>query len=214
MKYDGGPFLDDLCRTLELVSSPKLIRSNTNLIYDCGDSILRLTPNSFRSEDEVRRELHWMAFVGGRTSDVVHLIGEGTRQFVHRDESFTAAVLEKIEGKPVEKDQWNASHFEQLGRLTGMMHRIGQDYSPSTDVDLTHWNEIPEADLVKHLPDDDRELPHLSRLATEYLNAMPRGGGALRSHPLRYPCGQLPAQGERSNDPLRFRKLLSWTLHQ
>ena len=181
MNYDSGPFLEDLRSTFELDCAPKLIRSNTNLIYDCGNLILRLTPNSFRSADEVRRELHWMAFVGSKTEDVVHLIGDGpadTQQFMRGEESFTVAKLEKIHGEPVAKEQWNSDHFERLGKLTGMMHRIGQEYAPSKDVALTEWDEIPEADLARHLPDDERELPRLNQAASSYLGQMPREAGS------------------------------------
>jgi amicoumacin kinase len=176
LPYDRGTFLDELCRSFELTVQPKLIRSNTNLIYDCGDSILRLTPNSFRSADEVARELHWMEFVGSRTTGVVHIIGDdpvSTRQFSVGEESFTAARLERIDGKPVEQEQWNASHFEQLGQLTGLLHRIGQDYSPPENVALVEWDKIPEACLARQLPDDDRCLPRLNKAALEYMGAMP-----------------------------------------
>jgi hypothetical protein len=74
-QYGEGPFLKHLCHALELKGRPKLIRYNTNLIYDCADFIVRLTPNAFRARDEVLRELHWMNFVGTHTKDVVQVLG-------------------------------------------------------------------------------------------------------------------------------------------
>lgn len=82
MRYGDGEFVAELGRSLGLSTSPRLIRSNTNLVYDCGDLILRLTPNSFRSAEEVERELHWLRFVASHTDDVVHLSEDEVRAVV------------------------------------------------------------------------------------------------------------------------------------
>lgn len=175
-QYGEGEFLEHLCRSLDLGGRPDLIRYNTNLIYDCGDFIVRLTPNSYRPRDEVVRELHWMQFVATRTRDVVQVLGDSptdTQQIEFDGEHFTVTRLEKIIGDPINADQWNETHFERLGALTGFLHRIGQQYAAPADVDLSEWNKVPDACLAEQLPDDDRNLPGLNQLVFEHMAAMP-----------------------------------------
>ncbi len=201
-RYGKGPFLEHLTRVFALQSEPKLIRHNTNLIFDCGDQIIRLTPNAFRSADDVNRELHWMTFVGKHTDRVVRVLGPDatiTRQVEFGGESFTATLLQKIEGQPIGKDAWNATHFEQVGQLTCLLHRLGQEYRPGPEVALLSWDRSPEACLAHDLPADERELPRLNQAVYEYMAAMPKpeshfGPIHYDIHPGNYldtPTGQL-----------------------
>ena len=187
-RYGEGAFFIHLCEDLGLAGSPQLIRHNTNLIYDCGEFIVRLTPNSFRSREEVLRELHWMQFVGSRTPDVVSVIGESatdTRQFMFEGEHFTVTLLEKIIGKPITAEQWNASHFERLGALTGFLHKVGQEYrAPNDEAELTEWDSTPEACLAHELPEDERALPDLNQRVFDHMAAMPRD--PARYGPIHY----------------------------
>ena len=180
-RYGSGAFFESLCDCLGLHGRPELIRHNTNLIYDGGEFVVRLTPNSFRPREEVERELHWMKYVATRTPDVVQLYGDDrelTRQFEFDGEEFTVTMLEKIIGEPIGAESWNGAHFERLGRLTGFMHRIGQDYQAPAGFELTEWDATPDASLADHLPDDDRDLSGLSDLVLEHMAAMPRGLGS------------------------------------
>lgn len=118
-----------------------------------------------------------MAFVGARARDVVHVLGDEpthTRQFDFADESFTVTRLERIEGRPIAAEQWNAAHFQRVGALTGLLHRLGQQYRPPPAVDLHEWDRIPEACLAHDLPSDDRRLPELNRVVFDHMAAMPR----------------------------------------
>ena len=176
-RYGGGAFVGQLCAALGLAAEPELIRHNTNLIYDCGDLIVRLTPNSVRSREEVAKELHWMSFVASRTRDVVQVLGDDpteTRQFESGGEEFTITLLEKIEGEPVAQEQWGAGHFQRLGRLAGFLHRIAQEYRPRRGFDLTGWDEIPEASLARELPDDSRNLLKINDKVLNYMDSMAR----------------------------------------
>lgn len=176
-RYGGGLFLEKLCRALSLPGRPRLIRYNTNLIYDCGDQIVRLTPNTSRSKEEVERELHWMAYLGSHSDRMVKVLGSsrtGTQQIEFEDEHFTATRLERIEGQPVREAQWNEAHFEQLGALAGFLHRLGQAYDPPSGFELSEWDESPEACLAHNLPEDERGLPAANQKVFEYMAAMPR----------------------------------------
>ncbi len=177
MAYGDGPFFDALCRELALPDATKLIRSNTNLIYDCGPTVVRLTPDAFRPVEEVLKELHWLRFVQQHTGDVVQVVaddGAETERFTFDGELFTVTRFERIEGQPITREQWNDQHFEQVGELTGFLHRIAEDYKPEAPVDLSHWDEVPDTTLVQYLPDDDRGLTQLNQTVCDYMAAMPR----------------------------------------
>ena len=187
MSYGDGPFFDALCRELDLPDDCKLIRSNTNLIYDCGPTYLRLTPNAYRSRPEVVKELRWLQFVQRHTDDVVQVVGDGdalTNQFTFDGESFTVTRFERIDGEPITRERWDDQHFEQVGELTGFLHRIAQDYKPAVDVALSHWDEVPEACLAEHLPDDGRGLRQLNQTVFDHMAAMPRA--AEQYGPIHY----------------------------
>ena len=177
MHYGQGPFLDALCDALAPPSPPRLIRSNTNLIYDCGDIILRLTPCSFRPAEDVTKELHWLHDVGKHLSDVVRVEGDDptrTQPFAFADERFTVTRFVKIEGRPIQQQEWNADHFQRLGQLAGSLHRIARAYAPPAEFDLPEWDRTPEACLAQHLPEDERELPRLNKRVFDVMQAMPR----------------------------------------
>ena len=177
-RYGEGSFPGILARLIGFSGTLELIRHNTNLVFDGGDFIVRLTPNSFRPREEVLRELHWMGFVGHHTPDVVRILNDSPsdiQQLQHENEEFTVTLFEKIDGTHIQEDQWNPDHFEQVGALTGLLHRLGQEYQPAeASLDLEEWDRIPEASLGHSLPKDERDLRKLSEDAVDNLRSIPR----------------------------------------
>lgn len=123
----------------------ELIRANTNLIYDCGTFIIRLTPAPVRTKLQIESELAWLSYLREKGAPVVKLVSGheaiavevGTRKF-------WGVVFDKIKGRKVEVQDWTGSHFERLGQLSGQMHRLGQEYQWADPYNYQHWNEIPE----------------------------------------------------------------------
>ncbi|MEM8783424.1 MAG: phosphotransferase [Planctomycetota bacterium] len=176
-RYGRGEFLESLRAQLGLDSAPTLIRHNTNLIYDGGTYVIRLTPNSFRAADEVARELAWLGFVSRQTPAVVRLLDSfspNPRQLEFHGEAFTVTVFEKVDGVPIPDEHWNEDHFQRLGALTGFLHRVSQRYVAPPGQELLAWDASPEASLSRNLPDDDRALPALVERTFEWLNRLPR----------------------------------------
>ncbi len=127
------------------VSTAKLIRANTNLIYDCGRYIIRLTPASVRTKLEIESELAWLIYLAQEEAPVVELISGNHPLVVEVDSlAYWGVVFTKIGGRKVEASDWTESHFEKLGQLTGQLHRLGQDYNCTTELHYQHWDEIPE----------------------------------------------------------------------
>jgi len=102
----------------------KLIRGNANLIYDCGDKILRLT--------HIASELDWLSFLKEKDLPVVEILPSLKKELIVQIENnenyFSCVCFNKIQGERISEEDWNTSHFEKLGRITGLLHREGQKY--------------------------------------------------------------------------------------
>ena len=171
-RYGEGEFAQRLSETLAIEEPPQLIRHYTNLIYDCGHFVIRLTPNSFRPRDGVIRELHWLLDVGSQSESIVQLFGDeptNPRQFEFEAEHFTVTLFEKIDGEPINEAQWNSDHFQRLGRLTGWLHRTGMGYVAPSGWELLAWDDAPEESSADYLPDDHRQLARLNRKVAEHV---------------------------------------------
>lgn len=126
-------------------SRAKLIRSNTNLIYDCERTIIRLTPASIRSRLAVHSELSWLEFLDQQGVDVVKVIsGVEPITLTIIGNTFWAVVFEKIAGRKLTKADWTPVHFKKLGRLTGQLHHLVRLYKWELPIHYPHWDEIPE----------------------------------------------------------------------
>lgn len=141
------------------VEKAQLIRSNTNLVYDCGDQILRLTPATIRDKVDVQTEIDWLQFLGQKGLSVVQVLGKGEVLTVNlEEETFWAIGFKKIQGAKVTAKAWNERHFERLGKLLGLLHKHGKGYAISNNLSYRHWDEIPEFKGFTYFPDDERQL--------------------------------------------------------
>lgn len=147
--------------------SIRLIKGDSNLIYDCSDSILRISYSGIRTVSDVEAEIEWLRFLHRKGLSVVRLLpslnGRLREVIEGRDGYFTAVLFEKIAGSKVEKTTWNITHFEKLGRLTGKLHNANSAYRKrQSTVGLKHWHELVECGYVELLPDDERGLRQLN----------------------------------------------------
>lgn len=123
----------------------ELIRANTNLIYDCGAFIIRLTPAFVRTKLQIENELAWLVYLGERGAPVVKLISGREAITVEVGErKFWGVIFARIKGRKVEAKDWNGNHFERLGQLSGQLHRLGQQFEWTSDDNYQHWNQLPE----------------------------------------------------------------------
>lgn len=126
-------------------SDATLIRANTNLIYDCKNCIIRLTPSHVRTKLEIESELSWLTYLAEAGAAVVRLISGDSPITVRVDaQSFWGVIFIKISGKKVDRGDWTKAHFEKLGVLSGQLHRLGKDYTRKVNLAQKHWDEIPE----------------------------------------------------------------------
>jgi len=72
-------FTDDIlleiCSRYGLLSeNASLIKEDSNLIYDCGDSILRISHSAIRGREVILKELEWMQYLLSKEVSVVGII--------------------------------------------------------------------------------------------------------------------------------------------
>ena len=151
-----------------------LIRSNKNLIYDCGDKVLRISPSIIRSKSEVEAEINWLIFLIEKELPVVRLIPSNTKKYFEvidgQDNYETVVCFEKIIGNKISKPYWNGEHFKKLGKLVGNLHRVGKQFKPKETLEYQDWDSIIEYKYHKYLPQDNRELPKLHQNLVKQIN--------------------------------------------
>ncbi len=157
--------ISEACKRYEIeVESAKLIRSNTNYIFDCGDKFLRLTPSEIRNEKAIKAELAWIEYLRKNDLRVVEVVNSRhghNYELIGLKNQVIAVCFQKIEGEKISKERWNAQHFRNLGELLGKMHKLSRKYRPGKGIIYNHWNEIDEHHIVDYLPKDDRQLSKL-----------------------------------------------------
>ena len=146
--------LEEACQLYGISSSEvQLLKGNSNLVYDCGDKILRLSHSEIRSYPDVKLEIEWMRFLQNQKLPVVKTIPSINQQNLEQigdDDHFTVVCFEKIEGEKVTEAEWNEKHFQKLGRLTGKLHSTQRE-NKQDDSSYKHWDEIVEFDNYKLL---------------------------------------------------------------
>ena len=160
------------------VEKTKLIRSNKNLIYDCGDKILRISPSNIRSKTEIEAEISWLIFLAENRLPVVTVIQSNSKKnfeiIANQNNYSTVVCFNKIIGEKISKSYWNNKHFKKLGKLTGILHRVGKQYKQKENLVYKDWNSIIEFESYKDLPQDERGLPQLHQKIVNQINQLPK----------------------------------------
>lgn len=156
----------------------QLIRSNKNFIYDCGDKFLRISPSNIRSKSEIEAEISWLIYLKENQIAVVELIQSNSKNYFeiidYQDNYSTAVCFKRIIGDKISKPHWNDKHFQRLGKLTGLLHRVGKKYVPKDNLKYEEWDTIHEFESYKYLPQDKRELPELHHKIVNQINQYPK----------------------------------------
>ncbi|MEM1321307.1 MAG: phosphotransferase [Bacteroidota bacterium] len=174
--YYSPKLLAEACSHYQLNGDQaKLLRENSNLVFDCGDQVLRLTHSSVRRIEDMQVELEWLIDLKNRGLPVVHLVPSLTGRFFVQitvgDTYFTATCFQKIYGRKINKDDWTASHFRLLGTLAAQLHKAANDFSYPSKIVYPHWNETADYFHSRHLPEDERRLPALhDQLIDQFAN--------------------------------------------
>lgn len=140
----------------------RLIRRNKNLVYDCGDRIIKVSHSDERDSLSLEAELDWMMFLRENSLPIVDVLPSSRGRRLERIDAerghFSAVCYEKIDGTRIQPEDWGPAHFTRLGSILGKMHRLGTSYHPKADFEYKTWQQINEFHAIQHAPDDDRKL--------------------------------------------------------
>jgi Ser/Thr protein kinase RdoA (MazF antagonist) len=173
-KHFNSEIFHGLCHKHGILpEKTKLIKEDSNLIYDCGDSILRVSYSGIRSAEDMAVELDWLVFLHLKKVPVAGIIpslaGEKMELVGDLENHFTAVRFEKIDGSKISDPTWNEAHFQKLGKLTGLIHRTSEEYPRKDHLKYSHWDELVECNYTTILPRDERNLQQLNdRLVDEF----------------------------------------------
>jgi len=171
--------LKEICGKFGLPpENASLIKEDSNLIYDCGESILRISHSAIRGREVILTELEWMQYLLSKEVSVVGIIPSQGGHLLESVEGascyFTAVLFVKVIGSKISKPTWKEPLFIELGCLAGRIHRVSKHYPREKRQKFQHWDELIEFGYFSFLPEDDREFKQLyQRLVAEF-NGYPR----------------------------------------
>ncbi len=178
-KHYNKEVLQQACFEFRInIGEAKLIRDNKNLVYDCGDRILRLSHSDFRKRIDIEAELDWLIFLNNNDLPVVEVIQTNSNsdliQIGWAKDYFTIVCFDKIKGNKITKKDWNNKHFNRLGEITGRLHKIGNQYENKNGLRYKDWDKITEFGFYKYLPQDKRELIKLYQRLVSQIKELPK----------------------------------------
>jgi len=178
LKYDQPQILESACLAFDIdFKKAKLIRYYSNLVYDCGETILRMTPSKENSEAGIIGELTFMQFLYEKGVAVAKVIlskeGKLTHKIPLNGSYLTAVCFEKIVGYKATKEDWKESHFEELGILPGSLHKHSLDFQQETSLSYKSWHHIAKGQVAENLPKDERKLLELHQQLVEEFHTYP-----------------------------------------
>ena len=142
--------------------------------------ILRLTPRTHRSPQQVVAEVDWVndlaerdvpvaavvPAMDGSLCQVVELVGE----------PFTAVSFQKARGEIGCGNDWTTDIFFDWGRLAGRLHRESRKYQPGFGRSRASWVDRLPA-VVPESVDDEIAMERLAQVAAR-LNSLPKSTDA------------------------------------
>ncbi|WP_282937000.1 phosphotransferase [Paenibacillus sp. RC67] len=119
-----------------------------NFIYEYEKDeacyILRFTPSSHRSKDQITGELDWILYLAKNGISVSKPIrstqGKYTELIYGEDTYFTVASFVKAEGNKLGYPECLHDNqlYQELGRMTGKMHALSKSYKPQSESTRRH----------------------------------------------------------------------------
>jgi amicoumacin kinase len=137
--------------------------------------ILRLTPHTHQSPEQVMAEVDWVNDLAARdvpVAAVVPALGEGlSRQADIAGERFTAVSFQRVQGEIGSRENWRPEIFVEWGRLTGRLHRESRRYQPASEGRASWMGRLPS--IIPESVDDEIALQRLAQV-TQTLNSLPK----------------------------------------
>jgi amicoumacin kinase len=137
--------------------------------------ILRLTPSSHQSKDQVMAEVEWVNDLASRDVPVAAVVpavdGSLSRSVEIAGEQFTAVSFQKVPGEIGSREHWTPAVFAAWGQLAGRLHRESRRYEPVSNRRANWVDRLPS--VILESLDDEIALQRLAR-TVETLNLIPK----------------------------------------
>jgi amicoumacin kinase len=137
--------------------------------------ILRLTPHTHQSPEQVMAEVDWVNDLAARDVPVASVIpdldGSFSQQVEIAGEHFTAVSFQKLKGDIGSRDYWTTAVFLGWGRLTGRLHRESRQYQPVSERRASWIDRLPS--VIPESVDDEIAIDRLAEVK-QTLNSIPK----------------------------------------
>lgn len=161
--------------------SLKLGRASANFIYnfDNGEQkqVLRIAPESERTEQQILAELDFMEYLQKKGFPVPKVIlskdNKRIEKLTTEMGSFFAVALQRCPGKIYELNELPHELFIEWGKLTATIHKLSLDYKPQNNRKRRTWIK----DIItttKYLPDNEFELKGILLELVDQINEFPK----------------------------------------
>jgi amicoumacin kinase len=142
---------------------------------DGVEFILRLTPQSHRSAEQVSAEVEWIHDLSERgvsvAAPVLAVDGLLARPIDIEGEHFTAVSFQKVPGEIGSREHWTPAIFVEWGRLAGRLHRESIKYEPKFNRRACWADRLPS--VIPESVDDEIAMERLETLA-QTLGSIPK----------------------------------------
>jgi amicoumacin kinase len=143
---------------------------------DGEEFILRLTPQTHQSPEQVRAEVDWVNDLAGRGVPVAGVVPASDGSLCQAvelvGEYFTAVSFQKVKGEIGSGNYWTADIFFEWGCLTGRLHRESRKYQPAFGRRRARWgDQLPS--VIPESVDDEIAMEQLAKVA-ERVNWLPK----------------------------------------
>jgi Ser/Thr protein kinase RdoA (MazF antagonist) len=142
--------------------------------------ILRLTPRTHQSPQQVIAEVDWVNDLAERDVPVAAVVpamdGSLCQAVELAGEHFTAVSFQKVRGEIGSGNYWTTDTFIEWGRLASRLHRESRRYQPGFGRSRASWVDRLPA-VVPDSVDDEIAMERLAQVAAR-LNSLPKSPDA------------------------------------
>lgn len=142
--------------------------------------ILRLAHSLRRTEDLIQGEVDWINHLAAGGPSVARAVASERGRLVEviddgQGGAFLATSFVRAVGKPPWEVGWSPRLIADYGRLLGRMHRLSQEYEPTSPRwRRPHWDDPMLLEVERFLPPEDVAIGDRFRELMTRLRALPQ----------------------------------------
>ncbi|MBS1764896.1 MAG: phosphotransferase [Bacteroidetes bacterium] len=161
----------------------KLLRSNIDVIYtyskDRKKYILRVTHSSVQTVEKLLSEVDWLHYLQQNGANVSAPIESANGNLIEvintGDTYFTAAAYTEAPGNKIDMYNWNEPVFQEIGRVTGQLHRLTKHYVPGKNVvPRTDYIQTEVASVLANQVNHDKRVIAEMQMIVNRLDGLPK----------------------------------------